>query len=192
MLNPTSTKDLPADVHRAVATFLDAQPSVRIWQAFPDVTEAEYDQLDSWECLHVAEEFARHLAAAGVWRVELVKAEHSEHPLAGFHAWTRAVTDNATHINIDWTARQFYNLETPTAPRHLDIPAPLLWETGYQFGRHVHPVAGRFGEVTTHAAVPCAYCRTLIVEPKIRRRVWRWQGKGIVSTCTSCAHTQAA
>jgi len=42
-------------------------------------------------------------------------------------------------LDVDYTARQFHNLEWPPAPEHQDLPCPLIWPAD---GRH--PVCGSY------------------------------------------------
>lgn len=99
---------------------------VALWRDYPDISEAQDEALPACEGIS-----ARFLAFARTrgFPAQLVRGEQADDPLVWTHAWVRIGT-----LNIDWTARQFHNLQPP--PPLEQLPTPLLWQgTGAE-----HPV----------------------------------------------------
>lgn len=126
---------------RAVAAFEEATPNIGIWKRWPEVSQEEDEFTDTWACESVASEFAEFLQARGV-QARLVRGEDSEHPMHDSHCWVR-VSCAAGEMDVDWTARQFYDLEWPPDENHQDLPCPLIWPAG-----DGHPVSGRYDRLT--------------------------------------------
>lgn len=114
-------------------------PKVDVWRRWPDVTDSEYVAADTWECIHAAHAFADFARTAGLEATVVVGTE-SEQPYDGFHAWT-VVTEANGLTAVDWTARQFYNLQEPPAAEHADLPCPMIWHP-QSLGEH--PISGPY------------------------------------------------
>lgn len=96
---------------------------VSIWQRYPDVTEAEDARTDTMACEGMSTAFADLLLQYEANHVALVYADNADASLVGSHVWVRF-----GRWNVDWTARQYFNLEHPHNPEHADLPCPLMWE----------------------------------------------------------------
>jgi hypothetical protein len=128
--------------HAALNSFADTDPRLEIWRRYPNVTSGEDQEIDTYACEQVSKAFAQHAAAHGL-RVWCVQADGACTPFIGEHWWTVVlVGDEVRHV--DWTARQFHNLECPPNPQHANIPFPLLWASSWR-----HLVAGRFASILT-------------------------------------------
>lgn len=127
----------------AISSFEATDARLSIWRRYPEVSEADNQVIDTYACREVSAAFARHAATHGL-RTCLIEADDCDHPRVDRHWWVVVyVADQAECV--DWTARQFHNLEHPPLPEHADIPFPLTWNADYQ-----HPVVGRFATVTKH------------------------------------------
>lgn len=120
-----ATPTLPASLSQAINEFVLENRYVREWASFPDVTEEMDNEMP--DCVGMSEAFVRFLRDRG-FRAEVVQAEGSPDPWVDFHRWPRVwVRDQA--FNIDWTARQYENLDPADYPEHEldDLPCPLIW-----------------------------------------------------------------
>lgn len=122
-----------------IERFPGDQPMVDVWRRWPDVTEAEYVAADTWECVHAAQAFAEQARAAG-FTATVVIGKDSEQPFDEVHAWT-VITGADGLTAVDWTARQFYNLQEPPAVEHADLPCPMVWHP-QAVGEH--PISGPY------------------------------------------------
>lgn len=129
----------------AINSFEAATPNIAIWKRWPAVTEAEDALTDSWACESVSVEFASHLTANGI-PARLVRAvECLDFSMHDSHTWVRGHLPEGD-IDIDWTARQFHDLEWPPLPEHQNLPCPLVFAAS-----DTHPVSGRYSAVTVEA-----------------------------------------
>lgn len=117
-----------------LAVFRAENPQLSIWERYPNISDEEDAWTDSRACGYWSRRFTEFCRVRGVDAVALF-ADDAEEELAGEHCWTRV-----DGVNVDWTARQFHNLEYPENPRHRNLPCPLVW-TGEQ-----HPVV-TFGRI---------------------------------------------
>jgi hypothetical protein len=181
--NPVNIATLPPAMRKAIRTFRDS-PSIQVWRRFgPDSTGEEIEQTYGYECDAVARDFASALSAQRLRNVALVQGDD--------HWWTRVTIPDGRVVNVDWTARQFHNLERPPSPRHANLPCPLVWLTGEQFPEDTHPVTGPGPQAATVTVVaPCAYCHLLMEASGAvgdTLRGWDWPGRGHVVACKKCA-----
>lgn len=93
-----------------------------LWAAYPDLDDGGHDRTDEIACEQMSRAFAELAAAAGL-DVALVRGTDADEPLVDEHWWVRVGT-----LHVDWTARQFHNLEHPANPDHADLPCPLVWD----------------------------------------------------------------
>jgi hypothetical protein len=100
-------------------------PDALIWAAYPDVTPEEDARTDDADCLPMSRAFQAALREAGIDST-LVNGVDGNDGEVWTHWWVR-VGDG---VNIDWTARQFYNLVWPRRSEHQDLPCPLIWRDG--------------------------------------------------------------
>lgn len=103
----------------AVIAEFAATADAVLWAAYPDLDDAGQDRTDQVACEQMSRGFA---AAAGV-KARVVRGSDADEPLVDEHWWVRV-----GEVNVDWTARQFHNLEHPANPAHADLPCPLVWE----------------------------------------------------------------
>lgn len=122
-----------------IESFPAEHPMVDVWKRWPDVSMDEFTAADSWECVHAAHDFAEHVRAAG-FEATAVVGKDSEQPFDEFHAWT-VITEAGGLTAVDWTARQFYNLQEPPAVEHADLPCPMVWHP-QAVGEH--PISGPY------------------------------------------------
>lgn len=111
-----------SDIEALLAAFEQADPRVQVWKRVPDVEEGADDEA----CEELSAAFTafcldRGHQAETLWVEGFVEDAH-------YHCWTRVVVAGVTW-SVDWTARQFHNLENPEAPEHQDLPCPLYWRT---------------------------------------------------------------
>lgn len=125
-------------LHEQIAMFREQNPHARVWAE--DIVhgheEEEPDDLPA--CEGMSRAFRDHLRAHGVHDPHVVQADQAEHEWADYHQFTR-VPHPEGDFNIDWTARQFRNLDNPVKPEHYEQTeqVPLVWR-----GRaHQHPVS---------------------------------------------------
>jgi hypothetical protein len=78
-------------------------------------------------------------------RPHLVYADHCDKGWSDYHWWVSIPSPDAT-TEIDFTARQFYNLVFPHAPQHADLPCPLIWNADTTDGQ-TYPVTGRYAHI---------------------------------------------
>ncbi|WP_051362608.1 hypothetical protein [Amycolatopsis thermoflava] len=137
---------LPRSVRAAIEKF-ESLFAIGIWRDFPHVTQGELRLTfeAGWDPESVSRAFARTLLEHQVdGEVFLTYGDESaRHSAGGDHWWVRIVLPDHRELNIDWTARQFYNLEQPHSPQHQDLPCPLVWQSD-QPGESVHPVTGTY------------------------------------------------
>jgi len=135
---------LPGLVQRLFLAFEATHAAADVWRRWPDVTPEEQDTPD---CVPVSAMFLEHAQASG-FHGSIVLAAAAEHPWAETHAWVRlyGVLGMGGWLDIDWTARQYHNLEQLDGFREavLALPWPLTWP-----GSDVHPIAGSFRTVHT-------------------------------------------
>ena len=123
-------------VRRALLAFRAVTPKLDVWERYPDLTAEEDALTDRWACEVVSRECVRFLRAVGI-HADLIHAADAEHPWHDEHYWVRIPGPQSA--DIDFTARQFHNLEHPPRPEHQDLPCPMVWATNGQ-----HPVAGAY------------------------------------------------
>lgn len=104
------------ELHDLLIRFVVSEPMADVWRRYPDVTEAEDEATDGCACVSMSERFA---ALSGG---TVIVGEDPDTGWSDRHAWTRVAG-----WNVDWTARQFHNLEHPPSPAHADLPCPLVW-----------------------------------------------------------------
>lgn len=124
-----------------VRQFACSDERLSIWARYPHVTRDEDALTDGYACQQASEDFARATTAHGL-RAVVIHAGDPEDANLDEHFWTRVWVDGV-EVDVDWTARQYHNLEHPPSPRHANLPFPLVWTATGQ-----HPVAGRFCRVT--------------------------------------------
>ena len=143
---------LPHDVRAAIDDF-EFGSIVRIWMAYPGITPDELQRTfeAGGDSKSISEAFAKNLIARSAdLDVFLVYGDDSDrYSAGGDHWWVRIALPDQREVNVDWTARQFYNLEQPHAPQHQDLPCPLIWESG-QPGEPVHAVTGTYAVLLTY------------------------------------------
>lgn len=125
-----------ADLAEDIAAFRAATPKLSIWERWPDVTEDEDSFTDQWACEAVTREFVAFLQTRGWTNARAIRGDTSLDADCDYHVWARVGS-----TDIDWTARQFENLEHPRNPDHANIDCPLVWQ---HTKPDVHPVVGTF------------------------------------------------
>jgi hypothetical protein len=127
--------------------YISSDPRLQIWANYPDITEAQDEQTDTWACEQVSAEFAAFARALG-WDASVVRADEPEATMAFEHAWVRVTRDGVT-TDVDWTARQFHNLfvEGGHDPAVLALPWPLAWAPAAIAPEH-HPIVGTYAALT--------------------------------------------
>ncbi|GHE80841.1 hypothetical protein GCM10017786_08860 [Amycolatopsis deserti] len=145
-MTPVERQRLPRSIRAAIEKF-EALPMIGIWRGYPRVSQGELRMTfeAGWDPESVAQTFAITLLENEVaGEVFLIYGDEStRYSAGGDHWWVRIVLPSQQEINIDWTARQFYNLEQPHAPQHRDLPCPLIWQSDRP-GEPVHPVTGTY------------------------------------------------
>ncbi len=112
-----------------LAGFRAAHPKLSIWERYPNVHVAEDDWTSFYACNYWPDQFAEYARARGADAVT-VHGQQPEEELAGEHRWTRV-----SGVNVDWTARQFWNLNMGLplgkgrhSTRELSsLPCPMVW-----------------------------------------------------------------
>jgi hypothetical protein len=125
-----------------------ADPRLDLWSRWPYVSWEENESTDSYACESVSPEFADFATSRGL-RCALVRGE-----ITGFidpHWWTRVWCAGAS-FDVDWTARQFHDLDPAHLPQHADLPSPLVWQAGSVCGGH--PVDGLDFDTVVTLAFP--------------------------------------
>jgi hypothetical protein len=118
-----------------INTFKQVDPRLDIWRRYPAVSQEEDELTDQFACGEVSRLFIAFARARG-WKAQLIRTD--DDPEVGEHFWVRLDAGGLGTIDVDWTARQFHNLEDPDAAlRALDAPWPLHWES-----ENSHPVLG--------------------------------------------------
>jgi hypothetical protein len=121
---------VPAAVVAVMERFAAVEPLVGVWRRVPEVEEGEDDE----GCDVLAVRFAAMCPQLGPQNVKVT----FDRPWVDYHVWTALTTGGAVW-NVDWTARQYHNLEDPPVRWQQSLPCPLVWPTevvGY------HPVLG--------------------------------------------------
>ena len=109
-----------------VADFLRESSDARIWARYPDVSEQEDECTDEMDCLPMSRLFADRCREAGLNPVLV----HGQEGWAGedevwTHWWVRFPGEGGQDVNVDWTVRQFHNLQDP--PDMDDMQVPTVW-----------------------------------------------------------------
>jgi hypothetical protein len=144
----TTAATVPAVLADLIDAWRDSEPMADIWSRYPFLTDDEDESTDSVACETMSARFADYLAANEV-TAHVVYTDGALAPFADYHVWVRVELPERT-LDIDWTARQYHNLEVGPDGTDwvLDEPHPLVWEAS-----DTHPVAGDFAEVGTVQAV---------------------------------------
>lgn len=129
-------------LEQLIAEYKDGKPAADIWRRYPDITEAEDAQTDTWACEQVSSDFAAFARERG-WDAVVVFAEDSPTPFTDYHAWVKLTYSDGTTAAVDWTARQYHNLKQESGhdPAVLNLPWPLVWAPAL---RGAHPIVGTF------------------------------------------------
>lgn len=131
-----------------LAAYPEHDRRLDIWRRYPDISEEENDFTDYYACKTICEEFAAFAREKG-WKAVIIAAEGAKHPHADYHYWVRLTPPwtDAAIADVDWTARQFHNLEVPEGhdPVVLNRPWPLIWNP--ELWGDEHPLAGEFRTV---------------------------------------------
>lgn len=127
-------------LNELLLAFRRSQPDLGIWERYPDVSAAEDARTDTYACDQLSALFTDFCLAQGVAAVR-VSADGALQAFADYHLWTRVFVDGES-FDVDWTARQYHNLQQPPVPEHADLPCPLVWAAD-----DVHPVVGAFRTV---------------------------------------------
>jgi hypothetical protein len=124
----------PLTVEALTYGFRAVEPRLtEAWSRYPE-GGADLDEA----CETLTKLFTDYARTVGVEAVTIVAGLDPDREVE-YHLWTR-LRLNGRLVNVDWTARQFENLEWPPNPAHQDLPCPLIWEGDS------HPVV-RFGRV---------------------------------------------
>lgn len=125
-------------LHEHIESFRAENPHARVWSK--DIVHGSEDEEppDLPACEGMSRAFRDHLAQRGVQGAHVIQADEAEHPDAYYHQFTR-IPHSEGDINVDWTARQFRNLDWPVKQEHYDQTeqVPLIWR-GHARG---HPVS---------------------------------------------------
>jgi hypothetical protein len=132
----------------ALMDFAAAEPMVSAWEQFPHGTEEENESTYQWGSAEASKAFARFLTERGI----PASIVHGKDSPVSVH-WVRTQVQGR-EVNVDWTARQFYNLDDPPQPVHADLPCPMVWLTGVSFPANSHPVTGAYPTVTVTPVQP--------------------------------------
>jgi len=116
---------------KVVEYFTDDNPLVDVWKRVPDVDDGDDDEA----CDTMAAAFTAFCAEYGL-NARTTRAEGFGIAFTDYHCWTSVQISPTEQVQVDWTARQFHNLDYPTNPAHADIACPLVW-TG-----DAHPILG--------------------------------------------------
>lgn len=144
-LYDTEAVELPPALRTALRWFPGAHPMLTVWREYPHVSGADHEATFRWACRQASELFVSFLAERGV-TARLVLAAHAYAPFHDYHWWVRTDCAAGT-VNVDWTARQFHDLEHPPHPAHRDLPFPLVWLSAPPFPPDTHPASGRYRTV---------------------------------------------
>lgn len=128
--------EIPQVLRRTLEAFAAQEPLVAVWRLVPDVPE----DADNEACDILSPRFTAFCRSRGL-DAHTVRAEDFPHPLTDYHWWTSVRVGPDSWAQVDWTARQFYNLDYPHNPAHADLPCPMVW-VGAE-----HPVLGRAGAI---------------------------------------------
>ena len=126
MLHTPFSSELALDqsLQRVIGRFEREDADVRHWKRYPNVSERVDESMAV--CDEMSRRFKSTLVTAGIEDARIVEASAAPTPLTDYHQWVRVGTGPRC-VNVDWTARQFHNLEHPPNPKHLRIPVPLVW-----------------------------------------------------------------
>lgn len=130
----------------ALDAFAASEPRIDIWRRYPHITEYEDEATDDYACDQVSRQLAVFLAARD-FDVQVTVAGEADHPMACEHVWV-TVSTPAGPLNVDFTARQYHNLEHPPAPEHQNLPCPMVWAGA----GNSHPVVGAFAQISRQPA----------------------------------------
>jgi hypothetical protein len=144
-LRDTELVALPTALRTALRWFPGTNDMLDIWRRYPDVTEDEHEATFRWACRQASDLFVGFLAERGI-AARVVLAARAYAPFHDYHWWVRADCAAGT-VNVDWTARQFHDLENPPRPAHQDLPFPLMWMSAPPWPSDTHPVSGRYAVV---------------------------------------------
>lgn len=115
-------------LHEHIASFRDQNPHARVWSG--QIVHGNEDEEPAGlpACEGMSKAFREHLLARGVRGAHVIEADSGEHPWADYHRFTR-IPHPEGDINVDWTARQFRNLDSPVNPEHYEQTekVPLVW-----------------------------------------------------------------
>lgn len=146
------TSGIPQTILGACETFFDCNPFARAWARYPDVSAELDETMPACEGMSVA--FYHHLEPDRFDAVEVIEASEAVEADADYHLWVR-VRSGDLWVNVDWTARQFHNLEWDDAlqdwnPAFADLPCPMLW----------------LGDGPAHPVVDFTQQRTVTIAPR--------------------------
>lgn len=145
------TRKYPKELQSLLGTYIESDPRLGIWNRYPDVSDADDAYTDTWACEQVSSEFTAFARSHG-WDAEWIRGADPENPLAFDHSWVR-LTRDAFVVDVDWTARQFHNLNVVYGYDSdvLSLPWPLVWDPSVA-GPDTHPIAGRFASASSFAS----------------------------------------
>jgi hypothetical protein len=121
-----------------------------VWSLYPDISEEQDLATGSWAAKQASVLFVKFLAAYGI-DARPVAAEQPDTPFHEYHWWVRVDCPLGT-VNVDWTARQFHNLEHPPLAAHADLSFPMVWLTGFTYPADTNPASGKYRKITDPAS----------------------------------------
>lgn len=129
MVATVDSSGIPRSILAAAEAFSDTNPFVRPWARYPDVS-AELDETMP-ACEGMSTAFYNFVDHEQFESVEVIEASAPLEADADYHRWVRIRCDGLV-VNVDWTARQFHNLEWIEElgdwnPEHADLPCPMIW-----------------------------------------------------------------
>lgn len=150
-LRDTELVSLQGDLLAALRRFPTMHQMLAVWRHYPHVSAEEHEATFQWACRQASDLFVEFLAGRGI-AARTVLAADAHIPFHDYHWWVRIDCAIGT-VNVDWTARQFHDLEHPPHPAHQDLPFPLVWVSAPLYPHDTHPVSGRYGTVHDPAPV---------------------------------------
>lgn len=115
-----------------------------IWRRYPYISDAEDARTDRWACMSASRAFTKLANQMRPGSAFTVRGDDAEAAFLGEHFWSVFTPADwgGVPVAVDFTARQFHNLDGTAGQEALRVSWPLLWKASLD-----HPVAGRFGKV---------------------------------------------
>lgn len=101
---------------------------VLAWNKYPDIGYELDEMTDTVACKSMSHLFVDYCRARGI-EARIMHGQDADDscPMLDDHYWVK-VRLGGSAFAVDWTARQFHNLDHPPSPKHADLSCPLIWQ----------------------------------------------------------------